>query len=91
MKDALVFQLGHAVDKYMHAAQLLEDTMAGMGTKDTLLVQSVVRFHWDHTMLSNVKAAYQQRFRQSLSKRISGETSGDYQRLMLACIGEWRG
>ncbi|KAG5938718.1 hypothetical protein E4U53_007951 [Claviceps sorghi] len=90
MKDALLFQLHHAVDKYMHAAQLLEDSMAGLGTKDHLLVARVVRFHWDHTMLANVKGAYQQRFGRSLAARIKGETSGDYQRLMLACIGEWR-
>ncbi|GAO15501.1 uncharacterized protein UV8b_03017 [Ustilaginoidea virens] len=90
MRDALLFQLRHAVDKYMHAAELLEESMAGMGTKDHLLVARVVRFHWDHTMLSNVKAAYQQRYRKSLANRIKGETSGDYEKLMLACIGEWR-
>ena len=91
MQDALSYQLGHAVDKYMHAAELLEAAMAGMGTKDHLLVARVVRFHWDHTMLSNVKAAYQQRYHKSLGSRIKGETSGDYEKLMLACIGEWRG
>ncbi|KAK2596193.1 hypothetical protein QQS21_006398 [Conoideocrella luteorostrata] len=90
MQDALLFQLRHATDKYMHAAELLEESMAGMGTKDHLLVARVVRFHWDHTMLSNVKAAYQQRFGRSLGARIKGETSGDYEKLMLACIGEWR-
>ncbi|GAB0136063.1 hypothetical protein EsDP_00004380 [Epichloe bromicola] len=89
MQDALLFQLRHAVDKYMHAAELLENSMAGMGTKDHLLVARVVRFHWDHTMLSNVKAAYQQRFGRSLAARIKGETSGDYERLMLASVGEW--
>ncbi|KAI9903114.1 hypothetical protein N3K66_002466 [Trichothecium roseum] len=89
MKEALLFQLRHAVDKYMHAANLLEEAMAGMGTKDWLLVTRVVRYHWDPTMLANVKAAYQQRYRKSLGSRIKGETSGDYQRLMLGCIGEW--
>lgn len=88
MKDALLFQLGHAVDKYMHAAQLLEDAMAGMGTKDELLVGRVVRYHWDRNELANIKGAYQQRFRRSLASRIKGETSGDYERLMVACIGE---
>jgi annexin A7/11 len=90
MQDALLFQLGHAVDKYMHAAELLEETMRGMGTKDKLLVLRIVRFHWDHTMLSNVKAAYQKRHRRSLADRIEKDISGDYKRLMLACIGEWR-
>lgn len=86
MKDALLFQLRHAEDKYMHAAELLEDAMAGMGTKDDLLVSRVVRFHWDPNYLANVKGAYEQKYKTSLAKRIAGETSGDYEKLMLACI-----
>jgi annexin A7/11 len=88
MEDALLHQLRHAVDKYMHAATLLEDAMAGLGTKDHLLVSRVIRFHWDKNTLGQVKAAYQQRYRKSLASRIKGETSGDYERLMVACIGE---
>ncbi|KAL7789380.1 Annexin [Trichoderma ceciliae] len=88
MRDALLFQLRHAVDKYMHAAQLLEDSMAGLGTKDHLLISRVVRFHWDRNELANVKGAYQHRFRKSLTSRIRGDTSGDYQMLMVACVGE---
>lgn len=88
MQDALLFQLRHAVDKYMHAALLLEEAMAGMGTKDTLLVHRVVRFHWDRNELANVKGAYQQKYRRSVASRIKGETSGDYERLMVACVGE---
>lgn len=88
MEDALLFQLRNAVDKYMHAATLLEESMAGMGTKDHLLVSRVVRFHWDRTTLANVKGAYQQRYGRSLASRIRGETSGDYEKLMVACIGE---
>ncbi|KAM0271920.1 hypothetical protein ACHAQH_008900 [Verticillium albo-atrum] len=88
MEDALLFQLRNAMDKYMHAAMLLEDAMAGMGTKDHLLVSRVVRFHWDQGTLANVKGAYQKRYGKSLAKRIDGETSGDYKKLMLACVGE---
>jgi annexin A7/11 len=62
--------------------------MTGMGTKDHLLVQRVVRYHWDRNTMANVKGAYQQRYRKSLASRIKGETSGDYERLMIACIGE---
>ncbi|KAJ2974986.1 hypothetical protein NQ176_g5770 [Zarea fungicola] len=38
--------------------------------------------------MNNIKGAYQQRFRRSLASRIKGETSGDYERLMVACVGE---
>jgi annexin A7/11 len=88
MQAALLFQLRHAVDKYMHAAQLLEDSMAGLGTKDHLLISRVVRFHWDRQELANVKGAYQHRYKKNLTSRIRGETSGDYQMLMIACVGE---
>ncbi|KAI0012109.1 Annexin [Xylariaceae sp. FL0662B] len=88
MEAALLYQLRNAVDKYMHAATLLEDAMAGMGTKDHLLVSRVVRYHWDRQSMANIKAAYQHRFRKSLASRIKSETSGDYERLMLGCIGE---
>lgn len=88
MEDALLFQLRHATDKYMHAAKLLEDSMAGMGTKDHLLVSRVVRFHWDRNFMANVKGAYSKRYGRSLGSRIKGETSGDYEKLMLAAIGE---
>ncbi|KOS16840.1 Annexin A7 [Escovopsis weberi] len=88
MEDALLHQLRHAEDKYMHAAKLLEDTMAGPGTKDFLLVNRIVQFHWSRNDMANIKGAYQQRYRRTLASRVRGEVSGDYERLMVACIGE---
>ncbi|KAI0443679.1 hypothetical protein F4803DRAFT_514439 [Xylaria telfairii] len=88
MEDALLYQLRNAVDKFMHAATLLEDAMAGMGTKDQLLVARVVRYHWDRQAMENIKGAYQQRYRRSLASRINGEVSGDYGKLMVACVGQ---
>jgi len=83
-----LFQLRHGADRYMHQAQLLEDAMAGAGTKDHLLVSRVVRAHWDRSNMANVRGAYEKRYRRNLASRIKGETSGDYERLLLACIGE---
>lgn len=88
MEEALLYQLRHAMDRYMHQADLLEEAMKGAGTKDHLLISRVVRCHWDQANLGNVKAAYERKYRQPLARRIKGETSGDYGRLMLACIGE---
>ncbi|RYP74796.1 hypothetical protein DL770_007523 [Monosporascus sp. CRB-9-2] len=88
MKDALLYQLRSAINKPAHAAKMLEDAMAGLGTKDHLLVSRVVRYHWDQRFMADVKRAYQDRYRKSLASRIKGETSGDYEKLMLACIGE---
>lgn len=88
MEDALLFQLRRGLDKYMQQAQLLEDAMAGAGTKDALLVGRVVRAHWDRTNMANVRGAYEKRYHKNLANRIKGETSGDYERMLLACIGE---
>jgi annexin A7/11 len=88
LKDALSCQLGIACDKYMHAAVRLEEAMAGAGTKDKLLVGRVIRYHWDRNDLANIKGAYQKRYGRSLASRIKSETSGDYERMLLGCIGE---
>lgn len=88
METALLYQLRAGMDRIMRDAVLLENTMTGVGTKDHLLVNRVVRYHWDRNHMHQVKAAYKQRFGRDLSHRIRGETSGDYERLMLACIGE---
>ncbi|KAK3985124.1 annexin-like protein, partial [Cladorrhinum sp. PSN332] len=88
MEDALLFQLRNGLDKYMHHASLLEDAMAGAGTKDYLLVSRIVRYHWDRNHMANVRGAYEKRYRTNLASRIKGETSGDYERLLLGCIGE---
>ena len=88
MKHALLQQLRTGTDKAMRDAMLLEDTMAGTGTKDYLLTNRIVRIHWDKNHLQQVKGAYQHRYRQILVNRVKGETSGDYERLLVACLGE---
>ncbi|ROV87742.1 hypothetical protein VMCG_10590 [Cytospora schulzeri] len=88
MEEALLFQLNRALDKYMHQAKLIEEPMKGAGTKDYLLVSRVVRSHWNKDNMERVKGAYLKCYGTSLAKRIKGETSRDYQSLMLACIGE---
>lgn len=86
MERALLHQLRTGTDKAMRDALLLEDAMAGMGTEDRLLVNRVVRVHWDRNHMNQVKGAYQHRFHKSVTDRIKGETSGDYEKLMIACL-----
>jgi hypothetical protein len=38
-------------------------------------------------MLERVKAAYYKKYGKSLVQRVSGETSGDYKRILAALIG----
>ncbi|OJI98750.1 hypothetical protein ASPVEDRAFT_25603 [Aspergillus versicolor CBS 583.65] len=86
MKDALLHMLRTALDPAMRDAINLEECMKGMGTKDERLVVRVVRVHWDRQHLANVKAAYKHKYKQDLLQRVKGETSGDYQRLLIALL-----
>nr|OQO17121.1 hypothetical protein B0A51_16416 [Rachicladosporium sp. CCFEE 5018] len=87
MKDALLYILGSAEDPAKHDASLLEDSMAGLGTKDTALVRRIVMVHWSRERLQQCKAAYRHFYKKDLAARIRGETRGDYEKLMVACIG----
>lgn len=67
MELALLHQLRTGTDKAMRDALLLEDAMAGMGTADNLLINRVIRVHWDRNHMQNVKGAYQHKFHRSLT------------------------
>ena len=88
MEMALIHQLRSGTDKVMRDVDLLEDAMAGAGTKDALLTNRVVRMHWDRNHMEQVKVAFKQKYRRSLKSRIEGETMGDYEKLLVACIYE---
>lgn len=84
MEEALLRQLACAEDRVMADAESLEAAMRGAGTKDRLLINRLVRLHWNRGHMSQVNAAYQHRYKTELWRRIEGETSGDYKRLAVA-------
>ena len=86
MELALIQMVRCGADRVMRDAVALEDTMAGVGTKDNLLVVRMVRIHWDRRHMHQVKAAYRQRYRTELGSRIRGETSGWYEKSLLALL-----
>ena len=86
MEDALLLILARASNRVQSDAEQLEAAMAGLGTRDELLVNRVVAVHWNRQYCQQVKAAYKAKYRRDLATRIKGETSGDYARLMIACI-----
>jgi len=88
MKEALVLMLRRATDRAMTDAVQLEDTMAGPGTRDQLLVNRVVRIHWDRAHLDQVKRAYAHRYKRDLIQRVRGEIHLDkhYENLMVAVL-----
>ena len=86
MEDALVEMVRSGADKAMRDAVRLEDTMKGPGTKDKMLIYRVTAIHWDRNHLMQVKGAYRHRYGKELATRIRGETSGYYEKCLLAMI-----
>lgn len=86
MEDALLLLLARAQNRPKAEAVRLEESMAGPGTKDMLLVQRVVRCHWDQRFMGQVRDAYKMTYARDLVGRIEGETSGKYERLLVACV-----
>jgi annexin A7/11 len=84
MQEALLLMLARAVDRVKADADGLEQSMKGMGTKDELLVNRLVRCHWNREHLRQVNVAYRRFYNKALIDRVKGETSGDYRNLMMA-------
>ncbi|KXL47162.1 MAG: hypothetical protein FE78DRAFT_144647 [Acidomyces sp. 'richmondensis'] len=87
MEQALMYIVRAAEDPAKHDADLLEDAMRGLGTNDHALIRRIVMIHWEPDRLHQCKAAYKHFYKRELADRIRSETSGDYEKLMLACIG----
>jgi len=63
-------------------AERLHDSMAGMGTKDKALIRIMVtRCEVD---MVDIKNAFQAKYGKTLESFISGDTSGDYKKCLLA-------
>jgi len=86
LRDALLQILHGATDKAMRDAMSLEACMAGPGTRDHKLINRVMAIHWDPPHMDQVRRAYEHKYKKSLKSRIEGETSGDYRKLLVACI-----
>jgi annexin A7/11 len=86
MEDALLLMTNRALDRAMADAVQLEETMKGIGTKDELLVNRAVRVHWDKAHLDQVRKAYMHRYKRDLIGRVKGETRGDFEKLLVACL-----
>jgi annexin A7/11 len=86
MEEALLLLLARAQNRALSDATQLEDSMAGIGTKDKLLIQRVVRAHWDPMHMQRVRTEYQNKYKTDLVRRIKGETSGHYEKLLVACV-----
>ncbi|MCJ1352031.1 MAG: hypothetical protein MMC33_002015 [Icmadophila ericetorum] len=86
LKTALTLIVRGALDRAMRDAVLLEECMAGLGTKDDLLVSRLVQLHWNQDHMGQVRGAYKVRYKKDLVTRIHGETSGNYRNLLKAMV-----
>ncbi|KAL2375726.1 hypothetical protein RJZ90_007914, partial [Blastomyces dermatitidis] len=75
-----------ALDAAALDAWLLYKCMKGMGTRDSLLIARVVKLHWQRGRVGEVKAAYRRRFDKSLVDVVEKETSGDYEKVLVALL-----
>uniref|UniRef100_H3HB94 Annexin n=1 Tax=Phytophthora ramorum TaxID=164328 RepID=H3HB94_PHYRM len=79
-KKSLNYLVRSTLDPYPAIAEVFEKTMKGFGTDETGLSTALVRYQ---SVLPYVKAAYKKLYHEELRDRISGETSGDYKKLLL--------
>ncbi|KAG7380642.1 hypothetical protein PHYPSEUDO_006983 [Phytophthora pseudosyringae] len=79
-KKSLSYLVRSTLDPYPAIAEAFEKTMKGFGTDETGLSTVLVRYQ---SVLPHVKAAYKKLYHEELRDRISGETSGDYKKLLL--------
>jgi annexin A7/11 len=86
MEAALLLLVRRATDRAMADAVQLEEAMAGLGTKDELLCNRIVRIHWDRQHMDQVKKAYKHRFKKDLIARVKSETSKDQEKILVACL-----
>jgi len=91
MKDGFLYIVNGAKSKHdrqglWRDAKLLDKAMAGLGTKDNQLVWRMVRAHWDPVRMEGIKAAYFRRKQKTLEHSLVKETSGSYQKLMVALV-----
>ena len=79
-------KVARAIDRSASDATLLEAAMKGAGTKEELLIQRVVRVHWNCQYRDQVKRTYEQKYGRTLKARVEGETSGHYRDVLVKCL-----
>ncbi|XP_046452272.1 annexin B9-like [Daphnia pulex] len=74
-----------AKNRHEYFAHRLHHAIDGLGTNDRNLIRIIVsRCDVD---LNNIKQEYERKFSRSLQADLSGDSSGDYQRALLALLG----
>ncbi|ODO06933.1 hypothetical protein I350_04294 [Cryptococcus amylolentus CBS 6273] len=89
MQDALYYIARGAEmdgDGIVRDVELLQAAMAGMGTKDERLCYRLARAHWNRPRFNSIKNQYQGSYNKSLRRAVEGETTGKYEKALVAII-----
>jgi len=88
MQDALLQVVHNAVDPKGWDAIMINQAMEGIGTKDERLTYRIIRAYWKggRPYITGLRQAYEQKFKKNLIKRVKSETSGDFERLLVAIL-----
>jgi annexin A7/11 len=86
LKNSMKAMVMCAIDRPAYFAERIYLTMKGAGTADRALVRLVVsRSEID---MVEIKERFLEMYNKTLAKMIRGDTSGNYEKLLLAVIGE---
>ncbi|VDO00711.1 unnamed protein product [Rodentolepis nana] len=83
-KKALTRVVQVAINFAGTIAELLYSSMKGLGTDDTNLIRIILSYA--ETDLGKIKAWFDANYEKSLVEMISGDTSGDYRKFLLAIV-----
>lgn len=86
MKDALLAILGGATDPVKRDAELLGRALGPVKVNDDLLIERVVRLHWNKQHMQAVKVEFKKLMKKDLVQAVGEATSGDYKKAMLAVL-----
>eukprot|EP00824_Muranothrix_gubernata_P000399 TRINITY_DN1045_c0_g1_i2.p2 TRINITY_DN1045_c0_g1~~TRINITY_DN1045_c0_g1_i2.p2 ORF type:complete len:630 (+),score=168.20 TRINITY_DN1045_c0_g1_i2:24-1892(+) len=78
------FLMALATEPPLFDAKCLHKAMAGLGTKESVLIEILATR--TNTQIGQIKAAYEKEFKKSLEKDIRGDTSGNFERLLIELL-----
>lgn len=88
MEDILLTMLTSATDRARVDASQLRTPLYKTVRKDRLFIHRVLTLYRDRERLDAAKDAYKKQFGVSLAKDVKDQLSSDYEKLMLALLGE---
>ncbi|KAM7535514.1 hypothetical protein Aperf_G00000095697 [Anoplocephala perfoliata] len=74
-----------AKSKIKTLAEILYQSMKGLGTRDRSLIRIILGYA--ETNLGEIKACFEETYNKTLAEMIASETSGDYGKFLLAIVG----